>query len=84
MRKCKIIKADNNKLKIGNSYLYDIITEQKDYTGKSIFLAFPYHIYNEQEELLEVLNKTEFLDICIDIQKNRKLKLQKIYDKNTK
>jgi len=77
MRKCRIIKAENHKLKLGNCYSYEIITENNR-SGNSIFLAFPYHIYDEEDELIEVLNKTEFDNLCIDVKKDRKEKLDKL------
>lgn len=78
MRKCKIINTGNHKLKIENYYSYELITDKLDYNGNSIFLAFPYHIYNDEEELIEVLNKIEFDNLCIDIKKIRKEKLLKL------
>jgi len=79
MRKCKIIKmTGSNRLKLGNYYSYEIIENVKDSIGTSICLTFPYHIYDKDGMLIEVLNKNEFFEQCIDIQKNRKEKLNKI------
>lgn len=72
-RRCRCIKTINLTLKKDNIYYYNIINESEmDY-------LYPYYIYTDKiNEYIATFSKEYFNKHFIDIQKERKKKLNKI------
>lgn len=81
-RKCQLINkyAETSIIKFGKIYTYEIITSRKNFDGNSVFLAFPYHLYDD-DDLIDVITEKGFTLNFIDIKRQRKLKLEKLNER---